>query len=160
MNYEIGDTITYRAFGGEMRIVRVTEKHEEVKNGKPGFTGESIHGGEWSAVWGYDDQITRVHGNPTAPPNAGLRQLDFSNQDENLPSIERVFKAAHAHGVDRITENAQDHPFVWVRGFNFPSEMEAEEFDLDLFNEGLEVLVKKTGMAGRRLVTGWASWTS
>lgn len=59
--YEVGDTITYSAFGGEQRTVLVVGKYEDVKNGRPGFDGvypdETTPG---HGVWGYDDQITRV----------------------------------------------------------------------------------------------------
>jgi len=62
-DYEVGSVIEYRAFGGELRRVRVTEKEANIKNGRAGFDGELLNGAppseEWS-VWGYDDQIVRV----------------------------------------------------------------------------------------------------
>jgi len=58
-SYEVGDTVRYETFTGELRTVRVTAKHAEIKNGKPGFDGY-IHGNEDDTVWGYDNQIIRV----------------------------------------------------------------------------------------------------
>lgn len=57
MQYEVGDTITYIAFGGERRTVVVTERDEDIKNGYPGFDAMLPNGG---CVWGYDDQIIQV----------------------------------------------------------------------------------------------------
>lgn len=64
----VGDIITYEAFGGVRRTVRVTSHESDIKNGRPGFDGVLVtqdgtpiqgdpFGGE---VWGYDDQITGV----------------------------------------------------------------------------------------------------
>ena len=62
MGYEVGDTITYVAFGGEERTVIVTEKYEDVKNGLPGFDAvfPDYDPATDSGVWGYDNQIIRV----------------------------------------------------------------------------------------------------
>lgn len=58
MHYEIGDTIVYRAFGGERRVVRVDDKDPDIKNGRPGFDGTIVEGANiGQTVWGYDDQI-------------------------------------------------------------------------------------------------------
>ena len=55
----IGDTVTYRTFGGEIRQCVVDEKSDDIKHGYPGFGGKvirpGIHDGEF--CWGYDDQI-------------------------------------------------------------------------------------------------------
>lgn len=61
MEYNVGDTITYRAFGGVLRVVRVEEKDPDIKNGQPGFDGTVIEGPDAGmSVWGYDDQIEIV----------------------------------------------------------------------------------------------------
>lgn len=57
MEYNVGDTIVYRTFGGEARTVLVTEKEDDVKNGRPGFDGVTEDGVD---VWGYDEQIVSV----------------------------------------------------------------------------------------------------
>jgi hypothetical protein len=67
MDYSVGDTIEYRDFLGDRRQVRVTERHGDIKNGRPGFDGVVVGpscGGDGpqdgQTVWGYDDQITSV----------------------------------------------------------------------------------------------------
>lgn len=59
MEYEVGDTVTYIAFG-EQRTVIVTEKYEDVKNGRPGFDAvwPTLSGDV--DVWGYDIDIIGV----------------------------------------------------------------------------------------------------
>ena len=57
LNYRVGSTTKYRAFGGEVRTVVVESKEADIKNGRPGFDG-MVHPGEW--CWGYDDQIISV----------------------------------------------------------------------------------------------------
>ena len=58
IDYSVGDTIMYYAFGDEARNVRVTNKEADVKNGRPGFDGIVVSGPETGqSVWGYDDQI-------------------------------------------------------------------------------------------------------
>lgn len=61
LDYKAGNLIEYAAFGGERRIVRVTVKEPDIKNGRPGFDGvvESTRG-IGQSVWGYDSQITRI----------------------------------------------------------------------------------------------------
>ena len=62
-DYEVGDIITYRAMGGELRTVEVTEKDENIKNGRPGFDGRMPNDGGPEGeleVWGYDAQIVRI----------------------------------------------------------------------------------------------------
>lgn len=59
--YGVGSVIEYRAFGGEVRRVKVEWAGDNVKDGRPGFDGKIVGGskaGEF--VWGYDEQITRV----------------------------------------------------------------------------------------------------
>ena len=58
-SYNVGDTVRYETFTGELRTVRVTGKIENIKNGKDGFDGY-IHGYKEDTVWGYDHQIIRV----------------------------------------------------------------------------------------------------
>ena len=67
--YKVGDVISYKAFGGLRRVVLVTEKHHEVKNGLPGFSGQEVDTktlkpfdceGVLCGVWGYDYQITGI----------------------------------------------------------------------------------------------------
>lgn len=63
MDYQEGDVIEYRAFGGgQPRRVLVESKKADVKNGCPGFDGICIEGGADPGMncWGYDRQITRV----------------------------------------------------------------------------------------------------
>ena len=57
-SYDVGDTVRYETFTGELRTVRVTGKIENIKNGKDGFDGY-IHGNKNDTVWGYDNQIIR-----------------------------------------------------------------------------------------------------
>jgi hypothetical protein len=56
-NYRAGSRITYRPFGGGIRIVVVEEREDDIKNGRPGFVGKTTSGED---VWGYDDQIIGV----------------------------------------------------------------------------------------------------
>jgi hypothetical protein len=59
--YDVGSIIVYRPFGGGERMVKVTAKESDVKNGESGFDGEIIDGAEdGREVWGYDSQILRV----------------------------------------------------------------------------------------------------
>ena len=58
-SYEVGDIVRYETYTGELRTVKVTGKHAEIKNGKSGFDGH-IHGAEFDKIWGYDAQIIRV----------------------------------------------------------------------------------------------------
>ena len=65
MKYQIGDTISYRPFGGGIRHVIVNCKEDDIKKGEPGFIGELV----WTdidkygrgRVWGYDYQITAIN---------------------------------------------------------------------------------------------------
>ena len=56
--YQVGDVICYRTFGGGARRVLVEERFADVKHGHPGFAGTVVSGPEKGApVWGYDHQI-------------------------------------------------------------------------------------------------------
>lgn len=61
MDYNVGDTIVYSTFGGDLRVVLVEGKDEDIKNGCPGFDGTVIEGPDIGmGVWGYDNQIVEV----------------------------------------------------------------------------------------------------
>jgi hypothetical protein len=61
MDYEAGDVIVYRTFGGGLRRVRVLERLSNVKHGRPGFDGTVVSGPETGKdVWGYDHQIVNL----------------------------------------------------------------------------------------------------
>lgn len=61
MDYEAGDVIVYRTFGGGLRRVRVLERLADLKRGRPGFDGTVVSGPEKGlSVWGYDDQIVNL----------------------------------------------------------------------------------------------------
>lgn len=53
-DYDLGSTVFYLD-----RIVSVLEKSEDIKDGRPGFSGERIDE-DSGDVWGYDSQIERV----------------------------------------------------------------------------------------------------
>lgn len=57
-DYKAGDTVVYNSFGGSRTVV-VTDKYEDVKNGRPGFDGYVV-GDPSYTVWGYDSQIVNV----------------------------------------------------------------------------------------------------
>ena len=57
--YKVGDTVRYETFTGELRTVKVTEKLDDIKNGRAGFCGSDNHGN--LNVWGYNSQILRVY---------------------------------------------------------------------------------------------------
>ena len=63
-NYKVGSVIEYSPFGGGCRRVVVEEKEDDIKNGRPGFSGHQVGAGPrdglGGGVWGYDDQIIRV----------------------------------------------------------------------------------------------------
>lgn len=56
-DYRVGSVIRYRSFGGEFRTVKVDEKSADIKDGRPGFGGQTT---DDAGCWGYDDQIVRV----------------------------------------------------------------------------------------------------
>ena len=65
--YKIGDIIRYNAFGGCGRTVLVNDKDDDIKNGRPGFSGQLVDSDlnpilreDGSGVWGYDAQIISV----------------------------------------------------------------------------------------------------
>jgi hypothetical protein len=57
-SYNVGDQILYQPTAGPRRLVVVTEKSEDIKNGRPGFAGDVLQTGE--LVWGYDSQIVEI----------------------------------------------------------------------------------------------------
>ena len=57
IDYKIGDTIAYSPFGGGRRVVTVTDRDENIKNGRAGFDGTTADG---MTFWGYDSQILSV----------------------------------------------------------------------------------------------------
>ena len=57
-DYEMGDTVEYCGNGGR-RIVTVTGKYEDIKDGRPGFDG-ILDGTDNECYWGYDADITRI----------------------------------------------------------------------------------------------------
>ena len=59
MKYSNGSIIDYRTWTGEVRRVLITEKLDDVKNGRSGFDGVLVDNVGFE-VWGYDDQIIRV----------------------------------------------------------------------------------------------------
>ena len=59
MRYSEGSIIDYRLVTGEVRRVLITEKLDDVKNGRSGFDGVLVDDVGFE-VWGYDDQIIRV----------------------------------------------------------------------------------------------------
>lgn len=62
--YGIGSILVYQPFIGAPRTVKVLDKEDDIKNGRPGFDAVEIseEGKEMANkfVWGYDDQIIRV----------------------------------------------------------------------------------------------------
>ena len=59
-SYNVGDTVRYETFTGELRTVRITAKISQIKNGRDGFDGY-VAGDKNYTVWGYDSQIIRVY---------------------------------------------------------------------------------------------------
>ncbi len=51
--YDVGDTVTYSNFGDDEVTGIIIGRHENIKNGRPGFDLDN-------QCWGYDDQIVRV----------------------------------------------------------------------------------------------------
>ena len=60
VQYSVGDIIEQHCFGmaHHARLVRVTARHKDVKNGRPGFDG--FLAGCALEVWGYDTDVFRV----------------------------------------------------------------------------------------------------
>lgn len=83
MNYKAGDTITYELSNSTIRTVVVDARHEDVKNGRPGFSGKMIDPNpeyDWQAdVWGYDEQIVETPSHE-AP-------IDFNNFHDATAAI-------------------------------------------------------------------------
>lgn len=57
VEYEAGDVIWYRHFGGGLRRVLVEHRLADVKHGRPGFDGIVSEPENGTPVWGYDHQI-------------------------------------------------------------------------------------------------------
>lgn len=62
----IGSIVQYKDFMDGIRTVKVTEVHDDIKNGKPGFVGVCLDNerlpirhddGEPFMVWGYKNQV-------------------------------------------------------------------------------------------------------
>jgi hypothetical protein len=95
VEYDAGDVIWYRPFGGGLRRVIVEERLADVKNGRPGFDGLVLSGPEKGvAVWGYDDQIVplrsvRNDGERTRQPSTGPvpRSSPRSSRREYIPGL-------------------------------------------------------------------------
>lgn len=58
--YNIGDIVVYTAFGGIRRTIVVTDKTDDIKNGRPGFAG-FLRDDVNTSYWGYDSQIVQVN---------------------------------------------------------------------------------------------------
>lgn len=66
--YEVGDVVVFETSTTKQEV-RVTEKHSDIKNGRPGFDGEvtkvirtelASRREEGDLVWGYNNQIRSV----------------------------------------------------------------------------------------------------
>lgn len=53
---QVGDVITYSAFGGVIRTGVVASVSDDIKRGRPGFDLNDFNGQPLG--WGYADQIT------------------------------------------------------------------------------------------------------
>lgn len=75
MEYQVGSIIEFRTFAGDLRLVRVDTKTDDIKDGRQGFSGQDVQrrayrtetgiSYRWEQInkdesWGYDYQITRV----------------------------------------------------------------------------------------------------
>lgn len=72
LSYKINSIIQYRTLGGGIRVVKVTDKDDDIKNGKPGFDAieldprtkkpkpSPVRGDKYAFVWGYDEDIEKV----------------------------------------------------------------------------------------------------
>ena len=58
-SYRVGDVIEQWCFGvaESARLVRITAKYTDIKNGRAGFDGYTSNG---CSVWGYDEDVHRV----------------------------------------------------------------------------------------------------
>lgn len=62
MDYEAGDVIVYRTFGGGLRRVRVLERLHDVKRGRPGFDGMVVSGPEKGSTCGASTTRSSTYG--------------------------------------------------------------------------------------------------
>jgi hypothetical protein len=64
VSYEVGDVVERRYFGGGVGFVRVAGVEDDVKGGRPGFTGvpcdEAGAPIADGSTWGYSEQVIRV----------------------------------------------------------------------------------------------------
>lgn len=72
LSYKVGSIIQYRTLSGGIRVVKVTDKDDDIKNGKAGFDGIEldprtrkpkppvVRGDKDLNVWGYDNDIEKV----------------------------------------------------------------------------------------------------
>jgi hypothetical protein len=91
VEYEAGDVIWYRPFGGGLRRVIVDGRRlADVKHGRPGFDGIVVSGPEkGTAVWGYDDQIVLLQ---------PVRNDGHLEEHAPLPADGLSREAARRHG--------------------------------------------------------------
>jgi hypothetical protein len=62
LTFEVGDIIEYEVIGtsDHKRIILVSEKSNNIKNGRAGFAGDIVDGRNANSYWGYSEDITRV----------------------------------------------------------------------------------------------------
>ena len=59
--YKIGDVIECSSFSVAVLRIKVMNKEEDIKNGRPGFDGVLLNGPDVGClVWRYDSQILNV----------------------------------------------------------------------------------------------------
>lgn len=65
--YGIGSVIVQNSFGNpkHARVVTVTGRYPDIKNGRPGFEGTTydpngVFGAQRYSVWGYDSEVASV----------------------------------------------------------------------------------------------------
>jgi len=69
IRYNVGDIILQQSWTSGQRLIRITNKSSDIKNGEAGFDGivcdkdgkeVDTKPSSWNKVWGYDDQIIKV----------------------------------------------------------------------------------------------------
>lgn len=110
MNYGIGDTIHVKSlFGGTPFRVRVTARHDDIKNNRPGFEGVAADG---EGVWGFDSQIRGIDRAPLAAGMAfthngmdciitgvGGNTIRYDSGTTHHVTTVDAFRALHAAGL-------------------------------------------------------------